>query len=194
MIAKEQLYEEYITLGHDRNYIAEKYGMTKSQVAHMLQRNDIIRNKNAKHGLSKHPLNIVWHGMKERCNNPNAENYEWYGGRGITVCEEWSEDFTSFYNWAIENGWQKGYELERIDNSKGYGPDNCTWITHKQQCRNRRSNKAIEIDGESKLMCEWEEELGLKPKALAKMKYRIGEDKMIERVKEMVHESKRHRD
>ena len=186
MITREQLYEEYITLRHRKQYIMEMYGLTKNQLNNLLQKHHIRRKKKVVHGLSKHPLNSTWCGMKERCNNPNAENYLWYGGRGITVCSEWNQDFMNFYNWAINNGWQKGYELERIDNTKGYSPDNCTWITHKQQCRNRRSNKAVEINGVSKLMCEWEEELGLKPKTLTQWKYSRGEEWMKSKLQEMV--------
>lgn len=189
MITIEQLYQEFIVLGNTKQYIADKYGLTIAQVANRLQRNGIRRKTRTNHGLSTHPLNSTWCGMKERCNNPNAENYQWYGGRGITVCQEWSNDFMSFYNWAINNGWKKDYELERIDNSKGYRPDNCTWVPHKTQCRNRRSNKPIEINGVFKLMCEWEEELGLNRKILAKWKYKHGEEWMKAKLQELANES-----
>jgi hypothetical protein len=78
--------------------------------------------------------------MKTRCLNPKASNYKWYGGRGITVCSEWLI-FADFYSWALKNGYEESLELDRIDNDKGYCPENCRWITHKEQCNNRRASK-----------------------------------------------------
>lgn len=121
--------------------------------------------------------------MKERCNNPNSENYNWYGRRGIHVCEEWNNNFYLFYAWAINNGWEKGLELDRINNMKDYCPENCKWVTHKQQCRNRRSNVRVEINGISLLMCEWEERFNLRKKSLSKVKYRHGEEYMMNYIK-----------
>lgn len=181
---RERLYIEYIVNGKSRGQISKEYGLTYATVSSRLQTYNIRRNKAPeKHGLCKHPLNIVWCGMKERCNNPNSDNYKWYGGRGIRVCEEWNNNFYSFYTWAINNGWKKGLELDRQDNMKDYCPENCKWITHKQQCRNRRSNVRIEINGISLLMCEWEERFNLRKKSLTKMKYRHGEEYMIKHIK-----------
>ena len=181
---RERLYIEYIVNGKSRGQISKEYGLTYATVSSRLQTYNIRRNKAPeKHGLCKHPLNIIWCGMKERCNNPNSENYKWYGGRGIRVCEEWNNNFYSFYTWAINNGWEKGLELDRQDNMKDYCPENCKWVTHKQQCRNRRSNVCIEINGISLLMCEWEERFNLRKKSLTKMKYRHGEEYMINHIK-----------
>ena len=181
---RKRLYIEYIVNGKSRGQISKEYGLTYATVSSRLQMYNIRRNKAPeKHGLCKHPLNIVWCGMKERCNNPNSENYKWYGGRGIRVCEEWNNNFYSFYTWAINNGWEKGLELDRLDNMKDYCPENCKWVTHKQQCRNRRSNVFIKINGISLLMCEWEERFNLRKKSLTKMKYRHGEEYMINHIK-----------
>ena len=181
-MTEEDLRHEYIGEGQSRGYISEKYGVPKTKIGNLLQKYGIRRHHVVRHGLSKHPLNIIWHGMKERCLNPNAENYKWYGERGITVCQEWTQDFTAFYTWAIQAGWQPGSELDRINNDEGYSPENCKWVSHKQQCRNRRSNRAITIDGVVKLMCEWEEEAGMGPKILAKWKNRFGEEEMTRRL------------
>lgn len=89
------------------------------------------------HGQSKHPLNTVWSGMKSRCYNVNDEFYSHYGGRGISVCPEWKDDFGVFFNWAIENGWQKGLEIDRENNDLGYEPTNCRFVTGRVNVYNR---------------------------------------------------------
>ena len=77
-------------------------------------------------------------GMKTRCYDQNSDAYKNYGGRGITICDEWIQDFWSFYNWALENGYKDGLTIDRIDNDKGYAPWNCRWATKAEQNRNKR--------------------------------------------------------
>lgn len=85
-----------------------------------------------KHGLShRDPLYTVWKGMRERCTNPKQPHWRRYGGRGIRVCEEWN-DFTAFRAWALENGWRPRLTIDRIDNDRGYSPDNCRVVTFKE--------------------------------------------------------------
>lgn len=119
-----------------------------------------------KHGKSHHPLYTVWRGMKERCNNHKRPFYKHYGGRGIKVCNEWSNDFQPFYDWSISNGYEKGLTLDRKDNNKGYSPENCEWKTHKQQNRNTRRNKLITIGDQTKCVSEWAEESGVNVQTL----------------------------
>ena len=107
------------------------------------------------HGLRKHPLYNVWSGLKDRCNNSNLYSYKDYGGRGISVCKEWKDNFLLFYNWSINNGWKKGLEINRIDNDGDYEPSNCNFVTPKQNSRNRRNNVLIEYKGETKVLAEW---------------------------------------
>lgn len=105
-----------------------------------------------KHGLSKcsknhHPLYTVWDSIIQRCTNPNTQYYYLYGGRGITICNEWRNDFMSFYRWAIANGYKKGKQIDRIDNNAGYFPENCRWVTAAENARNRRDNVLVEFCG-----------------------------------------------
>ena len=99
------------------------------------------RGKGFKHGLNKHKFYKTWKDMIRRCTNPNATHYKDYGARGITVCEEWL-DIRNFVAWAEETyPHTEGYTLDRIDNNKGYSPENCTWSDKTTQCINRRIMK-----------------------------------------------------
>lgn len=103
---------------------------------------------NTTHNLSdKHPLYSVWKNMKKRCINPNANEYKNYGGRGISVCLEWSTSFEKFYNWAINNGYSKELTIDRIDNNGNYCPDNCRWVDKTVQLNNTSRNHYIEYNG-----------------------------------------------
>ena len=113
------------------------------------------------HGLSKTHIYGVWNTMKSRCYNKNAQRYAFYGGRGITVCEEWRNDFMSFYNWALSNGYKDGMTLDREDNSGNYEPSNCRWIDQKAQMNNMRRNQLLTHNGKTQTMAQWAEEKNL---------------------------------
>lgn len=110
-----------------------------------------------KHGLSSHPLMKIWSGMIERCHNPNCKHYSNYGGRGVKVCAEWRGDFKSFYDWAIENGWQNGLEIDKDTKGDGYlySPSTCNIITKKENNRSKRSNVNITHEGVTKCLTDW---------------------------------------
>jgi Fic family protein len=93
--------------------------------------------------------------MKERCCNPKSKSYKNYGLRGIDICEEWKQDFMSFYNWAIANGYSEELTIDRIDNNKGYAPDNCRWVNKYIQNNNTRRNRKIHCFGETHTVSEW---------------------------------------
>ena len=96
----------------------------------------------------------TWQDMKRRCYNKQNARYDRYGGRGITVCDEWLNNFQSFYDWAISNGYSDDLTIDRIDNDGNYEPSNCRWSTAKEQCNNRGSNINITIGNATKsLMC-----------------------------------------
>ena len=94
-----------------------------------------------KHGLEKHPLYGTWSNMKQRCYNPNTPRYAHYGGRGITVCNEWRDSFPQFLSDMGER--PEGTSLDRIDVNGDYTPDNCRWATKIEQNLNRRANYQV---------------------------------------------------
>lgn len=90
-----------------------------------------------------HVLYSIWRGIKARCNNPNDKDYKNYGARGITMCEEWKNDFWKFVEWGEEAGYLRGLTIDRVDNNKGYSPDNCVWADRARQQKNKRNVKTF---------------------------------------------------
>ena len=130
-------------------------GTIKSCGCYKSEQDAIRVAKNHKHKQSGTRLYNIWLGMKSRCYNTNDPVYKNWGGRGVTVCDEWKNDFACFYEWAIENGYNDKLTIDRIDNDGNYTPDNCRWASQKQQSRNRRSNIEITIGNETKTLIEW---------------------------------------
>lgn len=93
------------------------------------------------HGKRQTRLYRIWSGMKSRCNNTKHPRYSDWGGRGIKVCDEWLHDFEKFYTWSMSHGYADNLTIDRIDNDKGYSPDNCRWATVKEQNSNKRNVK-----------------------------------------------------
>ena len=118
------------------------------------------------HGKQPSRLYRIWSNMKNRCTNPNADNYLFYGGRGIKVCDEWRDDFIPFRDWAIANGYTDKLTLDRIDNDGNYEPSNCRWETHLHQCNNTRRNHLLTFQGETHTISEWARIVGMRPDTL----------------------------
>lgn len=114
------------------------------------------------HGFSKTHLYKIWINMRSRCYCKSATRYERYGERGITVCEEWKNDFLAFRKWAYENGYEDGLSIERIDINSNYCPENCKWILKPEQSKNTSRTHWVTHNGETKCVEDWCKELGLK--------------------------------
>lgn len=112
------------------------------------------------HGKSNTRLHTGWRAMIDRCYNPNNKAYKNYGGRGITVCKEWKNDFMSFYNWAMANGYDENAKhgectIDRINVNGDYCPGNCRWVNNEVQSNNKRTSHFIEYNGEKHTIAEW---------------------------------------
>ena len=118
------------------------------------------------HGESKTRLYRVWLAMRRRCYNPNVDAYKWYGAKGIKVCDEWNTSFPAFKEWALASGYdenaQKGAcTLDRKDGSKDYSPENCRWISQKEQQRNTSANHFVDYKGKRITIAELSEITGI---------------------------------
>ena len=121
--------------------------------------------------------------MKDRCLNKNVPCYKNYGGRGITICDNWKESFEDFYVWAMDNGYDDNLTIDRKDNNAGYFPDNCRWATNKEQSRNRRSNIVVSYKGEDMTLIDASEKSGLSYSVLSsRWKRGIREERLFTEV------------
>lgn len=117
------------------------------------------------HGMSGTRLYRCFRDMKNRCNGLKPRDRKNYFERGITYCSEW-ETFESFRDWALSNGYNDNLTLDRIDNDKGYSPDNCRWISRAEQNNNTRQNHFITHNGETHTITQWASILGVNASTL----------------------------
>lgn len=127
-------------------------GATKS--CGCLQKEFIIKLQ-TKHSMSFDPIYRIYLAMKERCYYKSGLNYHRWGGRGIIVCDEWMNDCNLFFEWSYKNGYRKGLTLERIDNNKGYSPENCIFTNRLRQANNTRTNHIIKFNDEEMSMADF---------------------------------------
>lgn len=109
----------------------------------------------SKHGKRSTRLYEIYYNMKSRCYNPNNKRYNVYGGKGVTICQDWLDDFMNFYDWAISNGYSDELTIDRIDVKGNYEPCNCRWVNQEQQSNNQRKTIFIEIYGHKKSLKQW---------------------------------------
>ena len=138
--------------------------------------NTIESRKRIYHGGKGTKLYEVWCSMKQRCFNPNNKRYKTYGGRGITVCEEWRNDFKTFYDYVskLPHFGEEGRSIDRINNNGNYEPGNVRWATRKTQANNQQNTIRIEYKGITRTLNEWGEILGVNPYTLYGRIFRNG--------------------
>lgn len=112
------------------------------------------------HGLSDTRLYKIWMKTRYKCNNPNNKRYKDYGGRGIKICDEWANDFISFYKWSMENGYEDNLTIDRIDVDGNYEPSNCRWVDNDVQAHNKRLDKLYTYNGKTLSVRDWCKEIG----------------------------------
>ena len=121
------------------------------------RRREVSAAKAQTHGGKGTPIFRRWLTMRCRCYQKTHDAYQFYGARGITICDEW-QDFVVFRDWALANGFSPGLEIDRINPDLGYSPDNCRFVTHKVNCHNKKKTKFVTAFGEAKTIHDWAED------------------------------------
>jgi hypothetical protein len=122
-------------------------------------------------------LYAIYNTMKTRCYNQNNPSFKYYGGRGITICKSWKNNYSNFLKWAIDNGYKKKLQIGRIDNDKEYSPDNCRWVTNYS---NKCGGRLITINEETKTLSQWADKMGISKQALHyRLSHGWSEDKAV---------------
>lgn len=132
--------KEKLVASHDLKHGIKSYGCLKKE-------NKVLNKR----------IHNIWGNMVARCYNPQNKRYHDYGGRGIAICDEWRKRYKNFEIWSFQNGYSEELTIDRINNDKGYEPNNCRWITRKENSRNTRRNNFITIMGNKKTISEWAE-------------------------------------
>lgn len=117
--------------------------------------NETRVKKATTHGHSGTRLHHIWVAMRKRCHNKHSSDYQHYGGRGISVCDEWDNSYQEFMDWALRNGYSDDLTIDRIDVDGWYTPSNCRWVSMREQANNRTTSKYITYNGETHTISEW---------------------------------------
>lgn len=144
------------------------------------------------HGKCKTRLYRIWTNIKTRCLNPRATRFKTWGGRGVTICDEWKNDFKAFYDWAITHGYQDNLTIDRIDSNGNYKPSNCRWATPREQASHLAHTRLIEFNGETYPLSGWARKIGISRQTLQMRlnKYGWSVEKALTTKKGKVHAGK----
>lgn len=162
--------------GNEKVILANSLLSGKTQSCGCLAREQ-FGNRTRKHGKSRTRLYKIWLNITMRCENTKLNYYKNYGGRGITVCDEWRNNYQAFCDWAMTNGYNENAKtgectIDRIDVDGNYCPENCRWITRAEQANNKRNNHFLELNGERHTVKEWSEITGINSGSiLSRIKY-----------------------
>lgn len=135
-----------------------KRGNTKSCGCYKL---NSLATRCITHGKSKTRIHRIWRAIKNRCNENSTAINPHYAGRGISICEEWVNNFEEFYKWSMDNEYADNLSIDRIRVNGNYGPDNCRWATRADQARNTRANHFIQFGGEKMCLQDWATRVGV---------------------------------
>lgn len=147
---------------------------------------DVAGKQTLTHGLRKTRLYNIYNNMKQRCNNPQNPEYRLYGERGIKVCDEWNQPngLGAFGNWALNNGYADNLTLDRIDNNGDYSPENCRWVTMKEQAKNTRRNVRILYNGKTMILADFARLTGIDHRIVSRcVKNGMSAEKIVEAYK-----------
>ena len=150
--------------------------------------------RNVEHNVSKTKLYWVYLDMLKRCNKPYCRIYKHYGGRGITVCDEWMgiDGYKNFKEWSNLNGYQEGLSIDRINNDGNYEPSNCRWVTSKVQQNNKSVNRYMTYQNETHTLTEWADIFGIKPGTLnSRLRYGWSIEEALTKTVDKQHKMKR---
>ncbi|MGX8701543.1 hypothetical protein [Caproiciproducens sp.] len=156
--------------GNIKTILADSLTSGKTKSCGCFRKETAPHNNSPKHGMSRTRLWTIWCAMKSRCYNRKNVAYKDYGGRGITVCNEWLHDFHCFQIWAFRNGYLDNLTIDRIDCNGNYEPQNCKWSTYEEQENNRRNTIYLTIYGQTLPVSEWARKVGI---SAATLRWRI---------------------
>lgn len=181
MIPEIKAYAESHTVKETAEYFSVAYDnmqafIARHRIKHAPRKSSGADNNNYKVGFAMNKkLYWVYHAMIQRCYMTNCKQFPRYGLRGIKVCKEWLTDKTSFYKWALENGYKEGLTLDRIDNDGNYEPSNCAWVSNKENTNHNSRTHFLTYMGKTQSMSKWAEESGINYSTL---RNRINRSKM----------------
>lgn len=131
-------------------------------------------------GYTRKRLQRILRNMRRRCYSPRDKNYEWYGAKGVTICDEWLQNPKSFEDWALSNGYQDNLTIDRIDANLDYSPDNCRWVPNTENARRKSTTSYLDVDGEVHTGREWAHEMGMGVNTINQYIRKYGVDKVVE--------------